>query len=172
MSHQDELIRVLLEERRAITAYARSIVFDSELAEDVYQNVAIVALRKVDQINDTAGLLSWLLTITRFEALSEARKRKSAPRLFGDDVLDVLDDSWEKHLENARSGRVDQALEHCLSRLTDRDRELLRLRYSAGLRGADLARAINRSLNTCAVALSRVHRKLRTCMQAYLARTT
>lgn len=153
-------------------AYAQSIVTDWDLAEDVYQNAAIVALRKSDQLKSQDGILWWILKIARYEALKAVEARSKRKPIFGSEMIDVLDSEWKDYLASDRSSLVSQALEHCIKKLSARNQELVRLRYSEGLSGESLANALGKSLNTCYVALSRVHKQLRTCIQTRLARTS
>ena len=168
---EDELIRILIRERPAITAYARSIVFSQEVAEEIYQNTAVVALRKKDEVTDIEGVMGWLLLIARFEALATLRRTRKNPRCFDDEVLDLVDRNWLQALE--KKGTVDrtEALHYCLGKLTDRNRKILHLRYSEGISGTELAQRLGGKVDSCYVALSRIHKMLRECIESYQAKS-
>lgn len=170
MAHEDDLARVLIRERATIMAYAQSIVLDWDLAEDVYQNAAVVALRKMDQVADAEGILWWVLAITRFEALKAMDRRKDLPAPFSEETLDLLDSSWKKYLNKNETNLVSQALEYCIKKLTVRNQEILRLRYSEGMSGKAVAEALGKSPNTYYVAMSRIHRQLRMCFRQQAGR--
>ena len=173
MDEQDELVRLLIRERSSIVAYARSIVFNRELAEDVYQNVAVVVLRKRDQVENTGDMLRWILGVARLESLTVLKKLKKTPKPFDEGLLDLLDQSWSEHLkERAADDSVrEEALQHCVNKLTDRSRRMLSLRYAEGLSGEALAEKLGMQLNTAYVGLSRIHRQLRGCVESYQARS-
>ncbi|MEN1680240.1 MAG: sigma-70 family RNA polymerase sigma factor [Planctomycetota bacterium] len=179
MSDDDQLVRLLISERRSILAYTQSIVLDRELAEDIYQNVAVVVLRKKDKVHESfegesqGDLLRWVLRVARLEALTALRKRRTSAFVFSEQVLDVLDETWKSELakESSSESEVSEALRTCLRRLTDRGRKILELRYSKGLSGQSLAAELGAELNTAYVALSRIHKQLRSSMSEQMARS-
>jgi len=61
----DTLLRTLLAERAKVLAYIRTLVRRRETAEDVFQDVCVLALEKRDQIVDPNHLTAWLRTGSR-----------------------------------------------------------------------------------------------------------
>ena len=171
-TNEDDLVRLLIAERRTIISYTRSIVFDQELAEDIYQNVAVVVLRKKDQVTESFdasqpnSLLRWVLRVARLEALTALRKRKSTPFVLSHEVIDALDKSWQEEIDQRRAAEteVHELLRQCVRQLTKRGQRILQIRYGKGLSGEALAAELGSELNTAYVALSRIHKQLRTCV--------
>ena len=62
-----------------------------------------------------------------------------------------------------------EALTRCLDELTDKARQIVRLRYVEGMRAIDIARQLNRQANAIYVALSRAYRALAECIERRLA---
>ncbi len=169
---EDDLVRLLVTRRPTIIAYAMSIVMNRDLAEDVYQSVVVVVLRKREQVDLSRDVMRWIFGVTRVESLVALRKRGKSPQVFDEAVLELLDESWTKRLASENSaGDVSEALRHCLKRITERSRKVLRLRYAEGLSGENLAEKLGVKLNTAYVTLSRIHKQLRTCIDARQART-
>lgn len=165
-----KLVRVLISHRVAVMAYIRSIVQDDQLAEDVFQDVCVLAYQKQGQIRDEEHLMGWLRVTARYESLKALRAQASSPLQFDSSLLDLLDGHW------ARSGEIPcperlRALRHCLEKLSANSRQLVKLRYVDGITGEDLARVLNRKLNTVYVALSRTHRALAECVQRQMGVT-
>ncbi len=169
MDDDDQFVRLLISKRSVIIAYARSIVFDRDLAEDIYQNVVLVAMRKRSQIDRTDDPLPWLLGVTRLESLDALRKRKKHQAVFDDQLLDLLESTWIKSIQEREQSDATpyEAIGHCLRKLTDRGRTIIKLRYVEGLKGEELANRLDAKLNTIYVALSRIHKQLRECIQNY-----
>ena len=167
-SEEDELVRLLIRERVAILSYIRSIVFSHHLAEDIYQNVAVVVLRKREGVDRKDELLRWVFGVARLEALTALRKRGGTPASFDDHLLDLLDQTWNAQIERRSEDGFDirEALEHCMKQLTDRARQILRFRYEEGLSGEALAAKLDMKLNTAYVGLSRIHKQLRQCVDS------
>jgi len=165
---QNQLLRLLLANRAKLIGYIRSIVRDQHLAEDVFQDVSIIAVSKAGEIESESHLLGWLRRTARFEALNAMRKSRRGLATLDDATLELLDDHW-RQTDSHDSADMTDALHDCLGELTPRSRELVDLRYSQGLSGAQLADHIGRQVNTVYVTLSRVHKQLADCIRRKLA---
>jgi RNA polymerase sigma-70 factor (ECF subfamily) len=158
---------LLLRERVKLLAYIRAIVRDDHLAEDVLQEVALLALRKRDEIRDGRHFLAWMRLTSRHRALKSLRRRHHQ-LLVDEALLDRLDEHWAEH-DQAPGTDLVEALRYCLERLSPYARNLVKLRYAEGVSGRRLAEVVGRSLNTVYVALSRIHRSLGDCIRQRLA---
>jgi RNA polymerase sigma-70 factor (ECF subfamily) len=158
---------LLLRERVKLLAYIRAIVRDGHLAEDVFQEVAVLAIRKRDEIRDGPHFLAWMRLTSRHTALKTLRHRQHQ-LLLDESLLDRLDEQWAEH-DSASSADLLEALRHCLERLSPHARNLVKLRYAEGVSGQRLAEVVDRSLNTVYVSLSRIHRSLGDCIRQRLA---
>jgi len=164
------LVRILISHRVALIAYIRSIVLDDQLAEDVFQDVCVLAYQKQQQVRDERHLMGWLRVTARYEALKTLRGRATDRLRFDSSLLDVLDKHWERSEEPMHPEKT-RALRHCLAKLSANSRHLVKLRYADGISGEQLARKVNRKLNTVYVALSRIHRSLAECVQRELSQS-
>jgi RNA polymerase sigma-70 factor, ECF subfamily len=165
-----ETIQVaLLGCRIQLLGYINTIVRDQNLAEDVLQDVAVLAIRKAAEIRDLAHLQGWLRQTARYRALCLMRDRHRQPRLLGDEVLDVLDRSWAE-LDQSSSAGMLAVVPDCLKRLSPYARKLLKHRFEDGLTGQQLAGKLGRELNTIYVALTRIYRRLDRCIRESLLR--
>jgi RNA polymerase sigma-70 factor (ECF subfamily) len=158
---QDVLVRLLLAQRAMLLGYIGSIVRDAHLAEDVFQDATLVALKKRDELGDVAGFAPWARRIARLEAMNALRRIQKAPRALDTAVLDVLDCHWDE----ADEGPASAALRTCLQRLPARSRQVVELRYRDDLSGKDLAEKLAQPVNTVYVTLARIHRALLECMR-------
>jgi len=166
--HQSNVLRVLLQERAKLLAYIWAIVRDEHLAEDIFQEVSLLAIDKREEIYSEEVLMPWLRQTARYRALHAVQSRQRRPMLLSDGILDALDDCWEKYDDVTAPTLVD-ALRHCMARLTSRARQIVALRYVEGLNGAQVAEALGRKVRTIYVALSRIHGRLRKCVQSEIA---
>jgi len=161
---QDTIVRVLMRDRALLQAYIWAIVRDNHLAEDILQDVSVLAVNKRGEIHDEAHLDGWLRQTARYKSLNAIQKRDSSPLRLDDRVLEALEASWGDEHEGGTADLVD-ALQHCVGKLSDYARRLVELRYSQGLSGQHLADAVDRNLNTVYVALTRIHHTLRDCVR-------
>jgi RNA polymerase sigma-70 factor (ECF subfamily) len=168
MSHEEltkeSVIRRLLSERAVLLGYVRSLGLDEHLAEDVLQNVCIVVIEKYEQAKNWEHFGAWVRTIARFEAMNAARRQRKTAQLFDERTLDVLDQHWMQYDTAAELQERAALLQRCIERLTPYARKLLRLRYQDGMRGVDLAEAVQRKVQSVYVALSRAHKAVGECV--------
>jgi RNA polymerase sigma-70 factor (ECF subfamily) len=164
---QERSVALLLSHRAMLLGYITAIVRDPDLAEDVFQNVALVVLDKAGDV-DGDGFPAWARRVARLESLAALRKRRRAPELLDQSMLDLLEDHWSAG--DAAPAPARKALRECVEGLSPYARQLIRLRYAEGLSGQDVAERLNRSPNTVYVALSRTYRHLADCVERRLAR--
>jgi RNA polymerase sigma-70 factor (ECF subfamily) len=158
---QDLLVRLLLAQRGMLLGYIGSIVRDAHLAEDVFQDTTLIALKKRDELAEVSGFPAWARKIARLEAMNALRRIQKAPRTLDEAVLDILDGHWGKGDE----GPASAALHTCLQRLPARSRQMVEFRYRDDLSGRKLAAKVAQPLNTVYVTLARIHRALLECMR-------
>ncbi|MBI3856655.1 MAG: sigma-70 family RNA polymerase sigma factor [Planctomycetes bacterium] len=163
----DVLVLLLLGHRAMLLGYLSSFVRDAHLAEDLFQDISLVILKKGGDLADPSGFPVWSRRIARLEALNALRRRGKAPRPLDDAVLDVLDRQWSA-TDEAASPAAD-ALRDCLQRMPPRSRQLVDLRYRDGISGKELADKVSQPLNTVYVTLARIHRALSECVKGRLA---
>jgi len=157
------IVLVLMQQREKLFAYIWSIVGDVHLAEDVFQDVSLLATEKGGDVADEGRLRAWLHTAARLKSLEALRKVARTPVPFGDAVLDMLDPHWQTYGESG----ADEALEDlktCLQKLTPRSRDALRLRYADNLKSGEIGRRLGLKPATVYQFLSRVHRTLMDCI--------
>jgi RNA polymerase sigma-70 factor (ECF subfamily) len=163
---QDRLLRLLLAHRGMLLGYILSIVRESHLAEDVFQDASLIILRKGDVLQEDDDFPPWSRKVVRFEALNAVRKKNKSPELLEPAMLDLLEQHWCADEETEESTL---ALRECIDKLSPKARRLIELRYVAGIPGNVLAERLNQPANTIYVALSRIYRTLASCVKKRLA---
>ncbi len=137
-------------------AYVATLVRDRAAAEDVTALAFERAYRKRDRFNPAKGTpRQWLFAIARNAALDELRRRKRTASL----VVDVEDPSavFDTSQEDERRATVRAAL----SALDARERELIALKFHAGLSYAEIAGVLGISESNAGTRVHRAVTKLR-----------
>ncbi len=160
----DTVVRTLLRNRSGLLGYIFVIIRDEHAAEDIFQEVCLLATRKHAQIDREESVLPWLRAAARTTALQKRRNQLRAPLLLDQSVLDALEPHWADADCGDATGRID-ALRGCLEKLGAYPRQLIELRYGEGLSGASLAERVGRKVQTVYVALSRTHGVLSECVR-------
>jgi RNA polymerase sigma-70 factor, ECF subfamily len=157
------VVRVLFAERAKLLSYIGSIVRRPDLAEDVFQDVCILALRKVASIPDEAHLVKWARSTARLRALQVLAKRQERQLSLSDEVLDRLEMIWSQHAGDDDSDASD-AVRHCLELLSPTARNLIQKRYVEGMEYPTLAGVLGRPVASLYVSFSRIHAALADCV--------
>jgi len=143
--------------RDDVYAYAAGLLRDPAAAEDVTATTFERAYRKRSRFDPGRGSArAWLFGIARNAALDELRRRGRQAALTADPV-DVA--SLADHPAEAGERRI--VLTGALRDLEPRERELVALKFFAGLSNGEIARVLGISESNAGTRLHRVVDKLR-----------
>ena len=143
-------------------AYVVTLLRDRGAAEDVTAQAFERPFRKAHSYDPgRGGERGWLYGIARNAALDELRRRKRTAALAADPA-DLESATPEDHAEAAlRRAAVRAALE----RLEPRERELVALKFHAGLDNAEIAAVLGVSVSNAGTQLHRAMTKLREAVE-------
>jgi RNA polymerase sigma-70 factor, ECF subfamily len=161
---QETLMRLLTSEDGKLRAYTWQIVRDDHVVEEVVQDMAVLALQKCSQINDSGHFPAWARRTCRNLAMDAVRKKPHRPCLLSNAVLDLLESRWEQ-LDGEGGSDLIAALRKCVDRLTAHARQILEIRYTEGLRCGEVAKRMGVKVDTVYVTLLRIHRTLAECIE-------
>ena len=162
----DTVVQVLLRERVRIAASVALVVRDCHAADDIYQQVVMLALEHRADIRDPDHLLAWALRTARHRAVDWLRGRKLRP--LPNEVLDLLEADW-RDVDGVGCADQTDALRRCLGKLGAQARGVLHMKYADGLTAAAMAVRLHRSTDAVYQQLSRLHRALRACVEREMA---
>ena len=163
MDHTETVTRLLLSHRRSLHAYVSAIVRDPELAEDVFQDVSVVILRRAEEFGPVRDFWALARGIARRQALAALRTRKPALKQLAPDVLDALDEGFDA--VPGDDGTLAEALRACVEALPPAWRDIVALRYWENLAVDAVAARTRRSANTVSVTLNRIRSRLADCVR-------
>jgi RNA polymerase sigma factor (sigma-70 family) len=145
----EELYRACV---RDVYAYAASLLRDRAAAEDVTSQAFERALRRRGSFDARRGTQrAWLFAIARNAALDELRRRKRVVALVTEPAdADALAGDGDEETAVRRA-----TVRAALAGLETRDRELIALKFNAGLDTAEIAAVLGISPTN---ASTRVHR--------------
>jgi len=166
--------------RRIVDAYSGRVYGllvrqcrDRELAEEITQATFVKLVRKLGDYNESGKFESWLFRIAMNGLRDEMRRRKrqanptdfadAPPESIGLADADGHDGGPAQPLIDAEQA---DALHAAIAELPDADRELIHLRYTAGLGYQEIADALEQPLGT---VLARGHRALKKLKSKLLA---
>jgi RNA polymerase sigma-70 factor, ECF subfamily len=163
MDH-DTVAHLLLRERSKLYAYIWSFVHDPGMAEDVFQDVCLLAIRECQKLESESHIQSWCRRVARQRAIDCLRRRQRAPLVLDATVLDALDSHWDRE-DATLTTDLTAVLRRCVEKLTSRAREIVRLRYVEGMSVGKVAECMGAQADAMYKSLWRIHRQLGNCVE-------
>lgn len=161
----DEFLRLFSRHSRRIYNFVFTLVMSHADADEVFQDTCVVLWKKFDSYDPEGNFLGWACQIAMYEVKQLRRKRSRVP-LLSDDALTALADQAIRHSDalNARQN----ALDHCVEKLSETDRALIEKRYRQQLTPKEIAKGLSKSVYAVYRALTRVHNGLMECVNLQL----
>lgn len=132
-------------------------------ADDLQQNVARVLLEKFADYDAARPFHCWALGIARLEALKWRQRLARRREVLSPEAIDLLHAAGQDEADPFADRR--ERLPACIAALPEASRQLLALRYEAGLGAKDIAGRVGRTPAAIDMALSRIRRLLRDCIE-------
>lgn len=171
MSCNDEHIlkvqQLFVQHQGQLKAFVKAFCPNSARAEDVLQEVFLTVTVKAAEFDLEGNFLAWARSIARFKVLEAGRDgRAGRQRLLSSEIVESLaaccPEDW------ADDHRLD-ALTSCLGELAPKAREIVTLRYQREHSPTEIARLLDRTVNSVNVALNKARVALRLCIDKRLA---
>ncbi len=139
---------------RRVRNYIRMMVKDQDLAEDIFQETFIKVVRVIDEGRycDNGKFLSWVLRIAHNQVIDYFRNQRQNKSLTESDagynVLGTLQFA-DRTIEDAIvSEQIERDIRSLIELLPEEQREVVRMRYFAGLSFKEIAEQTGVSINT------------------------
>ena len=139
-------------------------------AEDVVQEAFVKAYRALPRFRDDAPFRPWLLRIVANEARNHVRRAGRQERLAIRAGSRRPTGEWRTPEESAVDEETRRTLALAVSSLSPADREVIALRWFAGLSETEMATALDCRPGTVKSRLSRALERLRAVMPAEAVR--
>jgi RNA polymerase sigma-70 factor (ECF subfamily) len=144
--------------RDDVYAYVAGLLRDRAAAEEVTAVAFERAYRKRARFDPQRGSgRAWLFGIARNAALDELRRRKRHAAL----TTDPADMAWTGPSDDHEQRETRLLLTEALANLSPRERELVALKFFAGLSNAEIGAVVGISESNAGTRLHRVVEKLR-----------
>ena len=162
----------VLQYRRMLCSFIYSMVRDVLVTEEIFQQVAVVAIEKDrkgdEEIREPAR---WLRGVAR--RLVQAGFRTSQGRLItvDQDYLEQVADTFESATPGDFQRVRLEALDGCLKRVSSENRDVLHRHYVLGSSYQEIGAAVQRTPGALRNLTHRVVKQLSTCIENRLARS-
>lgn len=154
--------QLFLRHERAVRAFVYGLTRDLAAADDVVQETFLTITAKAADYEPGTNFAAWACAIARLKVLESRR----ATSRFSDAACEVLAAAYEPPTE---PDDILAIVLSCLEKLSARSQELVRRRYFAAEKPAEIARRLGRSPNGVRVALAKVRASLRRCVESHVS---
>ena len=149
-----------------VHAYAYRKTGDFHIAEDITQETFLEAYQNLAKLRDSAKFSTWLFAIANYLCIAWFRKNQSMSKLLRENyTVHTETDTYSLHvaLENERDAAEAQRelVQKLLSKLKERDRQLIRLHYFEEMTSAEISNYLGVSQNTIKSRLQRARQRLK-----------
>jgi RNA polymerase sigma-70 factor (ECF subfamily) len=163
----EEFVQLLTEHQRRLYVYIFSLLGNGADADEVLQETNLALWRKSSVFERGSSFSAWACRVAFYEVLA-LRKRRGRERLsFDPQLLETLATESALRADNFDAQR--RALARCMSKLSDKDRDLLVRRYELGNSAAAVAEQVGRTAQATYQALHRIRMSLSLCIRRTLA---
>lgn len=161
-----DLGAVFLSQRHRLMAFIQGLVRNPSVSEDIFQEVWV----RFAEASASGVIIeyksAWCRAVARNLIFHYWRDRKGELLVGDPELLSLVEsafDETESHLAEAELRR--ESLANCLRLLPEKSRELLKLKYYAGLSAKAIGRSFKQSPESVLMALSRVRRIMAKCIK-------
>jgi RNA polymerase sigma-70 factor (ECF subfamily) len=162
----DKLAMQVLYGRHHVKVYrfALRIVRNEQTAEDLISDVFLDVWRQAGTFERRSAVTTWLLSITRFKALSVLRRRKEAE--LDDEAVATIEDPSDNPETVAQKKDSGEILRQCLTALSQDHREIIDLVYYHEKSVEEVAEIVGIPENTVKTRLFYARKKLAELLKA------
>lgn len=166
-----DIVQAVVKYQNMIHSYAYAITRDFHLAQDVYQDVAVIVAKAWETAPRDEGFLPWLRETVRRKSLENLRRQKRMPATFSDEALEAL---AEKFAGDAGSGGAVAGddptaalMQRCLGKLNSFSRKVIEARYGdePPRTCEEIAAALGRSVQAIYSIIKRARLVLTRCVE-------
>ena len=140
--------------------YLRALGAPADLAEDLLQDVFLVAFRRLTDDRDAVAVAAFLRRTARHLYLRRRRDQGRREEL----LVELADRLWERDCGDDGEAWI-QAARACVEQLDGRPRRVVELFYGEGLGRDAIAAATGMRKNGVKTLLQRVRARLRECIE-------
>ena len=139
---------------RRVKEYIRMMVKDNDVADDIFQETFIKAVRVIDEgrYADNGKFLSWILRIAHNQVIDYFRARKQQKQVTESDagynVLGTLRFAEPTIEDEMVATQISNDVRRLIEQLPEEQREVVMMRYYSGLSFKEIAEQTNVSINT------------------------
>ncbi len=168
---ENEFLQLYSDCERGLYAYIVTLIGNPVDARDILQDTALTLWQKFGEYDRQRPFFAWAREFARYRTLRYRQIHANCMPALTPEALNAVAARMDS-CEDARDLLLAEALPRCIEGLKDGDRELIQMRYAAGIAVKVLSEKLNRSANAVSQSLIRIRRLLRVCVEDAVRRQT
>ncbi|MBS0189569.1 MAG: sigma-70 family RNA polymerase sigma factor [Planctomycetes bacterium] len=144
-------------------AYLRSLLGSDPAIDDLFQEVLMVAWRRMNDFDRARDFGAWLRGIARNLAMDHGRRRGARLAVERREVLDLLDARFDA--VGARFSERTDGIVRCIAELPGPMREVVEMTYARGMMLKQISEALQVAEETVKKRIQRARSALAECMR-------
>jgi RNA polymerase sigma-70 factor, ECF subfamily len=166
-SRVEEFVQLLTRDQRRVFLYILSLLPNWTEAEEILQNTNLVLWRRFDDFVPGTSFYRWACGVAHLEVLKFRDRRRHDTLAFTSDFISEISAAMAD--DGDLIDRRHQALNCCLERLRETDRQLILLRYDHQATTQSVAKTLDRPVKSVYAAVNRIRDSLLACINRTLA---
>ena len=165
-SRHSVFLSYTLKHQPQLYGYIFAMVPNLSVVDDLVQETILVMWEKFETFEPGTSFFAWAKKIAYYKVINYLDRAHHSDVYFNKEILENI----EKNsivFENTDT-RI-EALEECMAKLKDKDKELLKLKYVEGLSIKEVAIKVSRPIQGMYKVMARIHNTLENCVRANLA---
>lgn len=165
-----ELEQIVARHQHEVFRYLRYLGLDRwDVTEELVQETFLAAYAAKDRppLDEPKRVAGWLRGIARNKLKMHWRTKSRSKVAFDSDAMEGAEAYWAATVELVESDDMLDALRECMKKLTDRDRQVLDMRYRLNRPRVDMGRVLGLTPDGVKSLLRRIRQGLADCMQAH-----
>ncbi|MFM8635772.1 MAG: sigma-70 family RNA polymerase sigma factor [Planctomycetia bacterium] len=163
----DAFARELTRHQARLRGLIRCLLFDRKDVEDVWQDTNVTLLKKASDFSPGTDFWAWASQVARYQVLTHCKKLKRDKLVLAEELLQQIAVEVIERSTDFEYRR--EALDACLAKLPQPQRQLLEMRYGPKTSIETVAASMSRTPNAIRQALFRIRGALLACMEKRLA---
>lgn len=162
---EETLVTNIIRHKKILEGMLTAMVGDATVAEDLFQEVAIIMTRKRAEAEEDCKFVAWGRTIA-VNVVRDYRKKKARQklRILDDEALEAVGGFFEEVEEPVWEERR-TALKQCTDELPPKERQLLKRRYEESAPVEKLASWLSTTRGAVDTMLYRLRKALHHCIE-------
>jgi RNA polymerase sigma-70 factor (ECF subfamily) len=162
-----EFVKLLTAHQRDLYAYINTLLVGDAATADVLQDTNLDLWKRSNDFDFDRPFLPWAYGFAHHRVLAYRKTRSRSRLMFSDEVVELISEAYVRDVVNADVRLA--ALQACLDKLENEQKQLIRDRYVGRVSVKVLAARLGSNASQISARLYRIRRALAKCVETTLA---